>query len=54
MGKWLGQSIWENDLRVLAAPQCNMNQLLCGSLCLSLENKEQALPLLVWLSGPAD
>lgn len=41
-----------------AAPQCNMNQLLCGSLCLSLENKGESLALAglaQWIErGPGD
>lgn len=39
MGKWLGKSFWEDDLRVLAAPQLTRNQVVCGSAHLSLENK---------------
>lgn len=45
MGKWLGKSFWEDDLRVLAAPQLTMNQVLYGSVYLSLENKGESLCL---------
>lgn len=38
MGEWLGTSIWKSDLRVLVGPQLTMNQFLCASLYLSLEN----------------
>lgn len=45
MGKWLGKSFWEDDLRVLAAPQLTVNQVLYGSVYLSLENKGESLCL---------